>query len=333
MTDLSLRSRQRQRRMTDDLTQPSTDISVVIPVFNEQESLSVLYERLLPVLLRITRQFEIIFIDDGSNDGSFGVLEGLHQRDGRVKVIQFRRNLGKSAALAVGFEQARGEVIITMDADLQDEPSEIPRFLDSIAQGYDLVSGWKYPRRDPLSKTLPSLLFNRVVQLMTGLRLHDFNCGFKAYRREVVEELRIYGELHRYIPVLAFWRGFRVAEIQVCHHPRQFGRSKYGLERFLRGFLDLLTVLFLNRYNRRPLHLFGWLGLLTFFAGLAIVLYLSILWFEGVRPIGTRPLLSFGVLFLFMGVQFVSFGLLAEMVLQTMVFSSHEDYPIKRKLG
>ncbi len=319
--------------MTDDLTQPSIDISVVIPVFNEQESLPVLYDRLLAVLPGITRQFEIIFVDDGSDDGSFGVLEELHQRDGRVKVVQFRRNLGKSAALAVGFEQARGEVIITMDADLQDEPSEIPRFLDSIAQGYDLVSGWKYPRRDPLSKTLPSLLFNRVVQLMTGLRLHDFNCGFKAYRREVVEELRIYGELHRYIPVLAFWRGFRVTEIQVRHHPRQFGRSKYGVERFLRGFLDLLTVLFLNRYNRRPLHLFGWLGLLTFFAGLAIVLYLSILWFEGVRPIGTRPLLSFGVLFLFMGVQFVSFGLLAEMVLQTMVFSSHEDYPIKRKLG
>lgn len=319
--------------MTDDLTQIPVDISVVIPVFNEQESLPVLYDRLLAVLLEITQQFEIIFVDDGSDDGSFAVLEGLHQRDGRVKVIQFRRNLGKSAALAVGFDQARGQVIVTMDADLQDEPSEIPRFLDSIGQGYDLVSGWKYPRRDPLSKTLPSLLFNRVVQLMTGLRIHDFNCGFKAYRREVVEELRIYGELHRYIPVLAFWRGFRVTEIQVRHHPRQFGRSKYGVERFLRGFLDLLTVLFLNRYNRRPLHLFGWLGLLTFFAGLVIVLYLSILWFEGVRPIGTRPLLSFGVLFLFMGVQFVSFGLLAEMVLQTMVFSSREDYPIKRKLG
>jgi len=319
--------------MTDELTQPPIDISVVIPVFNERDSLSVLFDRLIPVLRESTEQFEIIFVDDGSTDGSSDVLEELHQRDGRVRVVQFRRNLGKSAALAVGFEESRGGIIITMDADLQDEPTEIPRFLESIGQGYDLVSGWKYPRQDPLSKTLPSRMFNLAVQLVTGLRLHDFNCGFKAYRREVVNELRIYGELHRYIPVLAYWRGFRVTEIQVRHHPRQFGRSKYGMERFFRGFLDLLTVLFLNRYNRRPLHLFGWLGLLIFFAGLVIVIYLSVLWLEGVRPIGTRPLLSFGVLFLFMGVQLVSFGLLAEMVLQSMVFSNREDYPIKRKLG
>ncbi len=319
--------------MTDELTQPSIDISVVIPVLNEEDSLNVLYDKLLSVLSGITGRFEIIFIDDGSTDGSFGILEALHDRDSRVRVVQFRRNLGKSAALSVGFEESRGDIVITMDADLQDEPEEIPRFLEVVAQGYDLVSGWKYPRLDPLSKTLPSLVFNRTVQLMTGLRLHDLNCGFKAYRHDVVDELRIYGELHRYIPVLAYWRGFRVTEIQVRHHPRQFGRSKYGIERFLRGFLDLLTVLFLNRYNRRPLHLFGWLGFFTFLAGFVIVAYLSALWIGGVRPIGTRPLLSFGVLFLFMGVQFVSFGLLAEMVLQTMVLATREDYPIKRKLG
>ena len=319
--------------MTDELTQPSIDISIVIPVLNEKDSLNVLYDKLLSVLPEITERFEIIFIDDGSTDGSSGMLEALHDGDSRVRVVQFRRNLGKSAALSVGFEESRGDIIVTMDADLQDEPEEIPRFLEAVAQGYDLVSGWKYPRLDPLSKTLPSLVFNRTVQLMTGLRLHDLNCGFKAYRRDVVDELHIYGELHRYIPVLAYWRGFKVTEIQVRHHPRQFGRSKYGIERFLRGFLDLLTVLFLNRYNRRPLHLFGWLGLFTFLAGFVIVAYLSVLWLGGVRPIGTRPLLSFGVLFLFMGVQFVSFGLLAEMVLQTMVLATREDYPIKRKLG
>lgn len=319
--------------MTDELTQSSIDISVVIPVLNEKDSLNILYDKLLSVLTGITDRFEIIFIDDGSTDGSSDILEALYERDNRVRVVQFRRNLGKSVALSVGFEESRGDIVVTMDADLQDEPEEIPRFLEAVAQGYDLVSGWKYPRLDPLSKTLPSLVFNRTVQLMTGLCLHDLNCGFKAYRHDVVNELRIYGELHRYIPVLAHWRGFKVTEIQVRHHPRQFGRSKYGLERFLRGFLDLMTVLFLNRYNRRPLHLFGWLGLSTFLAGFAIVAYLSVLWLEGVRPIGTRPLLSFGVLFLFMGVQFVSFGLLAEMVLQSMVLVTREDYPIKRKLG
>ena len=319
--------------MSDEMKHPALDISVVVPVFNEEQSLAPLCEKLLHVLPDITDRFEIIFIDDGSTDGSPVVLEELHRQQSRVRVIQFRRNLGKSAALSVGFSASRGNVIITMDADLQDDPEEIPKFLETLDQGYDLVSGWKYPRLDPPSKTLPSAVFNWTTRMMTGLPLHDLNCGFKAYRREVTEELHIHGELYRYIPVLAHWRGFKITEIKVHHYPRQYGESKYGLERFSRGFLDLLTVLFLNRYNRRPLHLFGWIGLLTVLVGLVSLAYLSILWLEGVRPIGTRPLLSFGVLFVFMGIQFISFGLLAELVTQTLSSAREDDYPIKRKLG
>jgi len=319
--------------MSDEMEHPALDISVVVPVFNEEQSLTPLCEKLLHVLPGTTAGFEIIFVDDGSTDGSDVVLENLHRQDSRVRVIQFRRNLGKSAALAVGFSASRGNVIVTMDADLQDDPEEIPKFLETLDQGYDLVSGWKYPRLDPPSKTIPSAVFNWTTGKITGLPLHDLNCGFKAYRREVVEELHIHGELHRYIPVLAHWRGFKITEIKVHHYPREYGKSKYGLERFSRGFLDLWTVLFLNRYNRRPLHLFGWIGLLTALVGLVILIYLSILWLEGVRPIGTRPLLSFGVLFLFMGIQFISFGLLAEFVTQTLSSAREDDYPIKRTLG
>jgi glycosyltransferase involved in cell wall biosynthesis len=319
--------------MSDEMEHAALDVSVVVPVFNEEQSLTPLCEKLLHVLPGITARFEIIFVDDGSTDGSPVVLEDLHRQDSRVRVIQFRRNLGKSAALSVGFSASRGNVIVTMDADLQDDPEEIPKFLEALDQGYDLVSGWKFPRLDPLSKTLPSAVFNWTTGKITGLPLHDLNCGFKAYRREVVEELHIHGELYRYIPLLAHWRGFKITEIKVHHHPRQYGKSKYGLERFSRGFLDLWTVLFLNRYNRRPLHLFGWIGFVTVLVGLVILIYLSILWLEGVRPIGTRPLLSFGVLFLFMGIQFISFGLLAELVTQTLSSAREDDYPIKRTLG
>ena len=319
--------------MVDEGIQPQVDLSVVVPVFNEEPALQALYEKLIAVLPEITENFEIIFVDDGSTDESAIVLEALHRMDTRVRVIQFRCNLGKSAGLSVGFSASRGDVVVTMDADLQDEPAEIPALLAKLDEGYDLVSGWKYPRLDPITKTWPSALFNRTTQLLTGLRLHDFNCGFKAYRRPVIEEIRIYGELHRYIPALAFWRGFKVGEVKVLHHPRTFGKSKYGIERVPRGFLDLLTVLFLTRYNRRPSHLFGWIGLVTALVGMVIIVYLSVLWLDGVRPIGTRPLLSFGVLFLFMGIQFISFGLLAELVAHMQVPSNEVDYPIKRRLG
>jgi glycosyltransferase involved in cell wall biosynthesis len=316
--------------MTDDLTS-AVDISIVIPVLNEAKSLGHLYSKLSAVLVDLARPYEIIFVDDGSTDESPDVVAGLCLQDAQVKLIQFRRNFGKAAALTAGFGEARGQVVVTMDADLQDDPDELPRLLAALDQGYDLVSGWKFPRLDPLSKTLPSAFFNWVTRLLTGVCLHDFNCGFKAYRTDVVRELSIYGELYRYIPALAHGRGFKVTEVKVQHHPRQYGSSKYGFSRLIRGPFDLLTVLFMTQYNRRPLHLFGGIGVLCFAAGLLINLYLTGLWLDGVRPIGTRPLLSLGVLLLFMGVQFVSFGLLAEMIAK-VTSSNREDYSVKRRL-
>ena len=308
-------------------------VSVVIPVFNERENVAKLYQELVTVLeSHSDKACEVIFVDDGSSDGTFEVLEALHARDARVKVIQFRRNFGKSAALSAGFAAAQGEVIFTMDGDLQDDPAEIPHFLESLAAGFDLVSGWKYPRHDPISKTLPSKLFNATVRLTTGVQLHDFNCGFKAYRREVIEEIRLYGELHRYTPILAAQKGFRVAEIKVAHRPRKFGRSKYGFRRFARGFFDLLTVLFLGAYTWRPLHLFGWAGIGSFTLGFLINLYLAVLWFQGQGPIGNRPLLTLGVLLMIIGVQFFSMGLLAEMITQQQA-QEQSTYSIRNRLG
>lgn len=291
------------------------EVSVVVPVLDEVESLAILHRELTAALERLGRPYELIFVDDGSRDGSFEALEKLHRSDERVRAVQLRRNFGKAAALAVGFREARGRVVVTLDADLQDDPAELPRLLARLEEGYDLVSGWKLRRQDPPSKTLPSRLFNRVTARLTGLPLHDLNSGFKVYRREVVEELRLYGELHRFIPALAAWRGFRVSEVPVHHRPRRFGRSKYGSARFWRGSLDLLTVLFLTRYTRRPLHLFGGLGLVSLAGGLGVNLYLTGLWLAGARPIGTRPLLAFGVLSMLVGIQFFSLGLLSELVL------------------
>jgi len=309
------------------------DISVIVPVLNEQESVEQLHGELTGVLSHASvASYEIIFVDDGSTDGTFEVLHKIHALDRQhVLVIQFRRNFGKSAALSAGFSEAQGEVIFTLDGDLQDDPLEIPRFLEKLGQGYDLVSGWKYPRHDPLTKTLPSRFFNFVVRLTTGVRLHDFNCGFKAYRREVTQDIHLYGALHRYVPILAHQKGYRIAEIQVTHRRRVFGRSKFGAGRFMRGALDLLTVLFLGEYRWRPLHMFGWLGMGCFVLGLLINFYLTILWFAGQGPIGDRPLLTLGVLLMLVGVQFFSIGLLAEMFALT---TSRDivPYSIKRQL-
>jgi glycosyltransferase involved in cell wall biosynthesis len=308
------------------------EVSVVIPVLDEIESLPTLYRELSEVLETLGRPYELVFVDDGSRDGSFQTLEKLHRSDDRVRVIQLRRNFGKAAALAVGFRASRGDVIVTLDADLQDSPSELPRLLQRLEDGYDLVSGWKQDRQDPLSKTLPSRLFNRVTAWLTGLPLRDFNSGFKAYRREVVEELRLYGELHRFIPALAAWRGFRVDEVPVHHRPRRFGRSKYGSARFWRGSLDLLTVLFLTRYTRRPLHLFGGLGLLAWAGGGVVNLYLVGLWLAGVRPIGNRPLLAFGILSMVVGLQFFCLGLLSELVLSYQTARGADDTSVRCQL-
>lgn len=289
-------------------------LSIVIPLLDEEESIGELYAQILAATDPLKKPIEMIFVDDGSTDGSFSVLEQLHKKDPRVKVIRFRRNFGKSAALSVGFREANGEFIITMDADLQDDPAEIPSLLDMLAQGYDLVSGWKQKRNDPLSKTIPSRLANSVTAIMTGIPIHDMNCGLKAYRKEVTKGIIVYGELHRYIPALAHWAGFRVGEKVVNHHPRKYGHTKFGIGRFSRGFLDLLTVLFTTRYIRRPLHLFGVWGIISAIIGVAIDGYLSIEWFLGRTSLSNRPLFMVGFLFIIIGVQFVSFGLLGEMI-------------------
>lgn len=307
------------------------NLSIVIPLLNEEETLSLLYSKLVEVLESNNFSFEIIFIDDGSTDDSYRVLEKLHEKDSRVKVVQFRRNFGKAAAISAGFEKAKGEVVFTMDADLQDNPKEIPRFVKMIDEGYDLVSGWRKKRYDPLSKTLPSKIFNKVVSVITDLKIHDINCGFKAYRREVIIDLDLYGELHRFIPVLVGWKGYRIGEIEVEHSPREGGQSKYGLGRLTKGFFDLVTVVMLTRYAKKPLHFFGSTGLIFSGIGLLMLVYLSILWLMGLGPIGTRPLLIFGVLLLIFGMQVATTGLIGEMMTRAF-HKGGSEYSIKKVL-
>ncbi|MCX2727439.1 glycosyltransferase family 2 protein [Thermomicrobium sp. 4228-Ro] len=301
------------------------DLSVVVPVYDEAASLPELYRELCEALQPLQLRSELIFVDDGSTDGSTAILQELFTGDPRVQVIEFRRNFGKSAALAAGFRAARGRWIVTLDADLQDDPHEIPRLLEALEQA-DLVSGWKTPRRDPWTKRFPSWVFNWLVRLLTGVHLHDVNCGLKAYRAEVVREIPLYGELHRFIPILAHARGFRVVELPVAHRPRRYGRSKYGPTRFARGLFDLLTVLFLIQYSPRPLHLFGWFGLAALGIGTTINAYLSVQWFLG-HPIGHRPLLTLGVLLMTIGAQFFLTGLLAELITHS---APRQDYSIRQ---
>jgi glycosyltransferase involved in cell wall biosynthesis len=294
------------------------DLSIVVPVYNELESLPILHEKIEAAVGELGLTFEIIYIDDGSDDGSTEALQALRQADSHVSVAIQRRNFGKSMALMVGFALARGRVIVTMDSDLQDEPNEIPRLLEKLNEGYDVVSGWKQDRQDPLSKRLPSWIANRVTTLVTGVNLRDMNNGFKAYRAVCARRLHLYGDLHRYIPVLAHYAGYRIAEIPVVHHKRQFGRSKYGAGRLMRGGLDLMTVVFLNHYGRRPLHLFGGTGAVMLLVGFFINLYLTIEWFTGVRPLSERPLLTLGVLLMLVGIQLVTLGLIAELIVAYM---------------
>jgi len=307
------------------------DISIIIPLFNEEANIEQLYAQLKVVLKSFNEEYELIFVDDGSTDNSFSILEDFHNKDKTVKVIQFRRNFGKSAALSAGFRYAKGKVVITVDADLQDDPQEIPNFIKKLDEGYDIISGWRFKRKDPFSKTFPSKLFNYLTSILTGIKIHDFNCGFKACKKEVIEDINIYGELHRYIPVLAHWHGYRVGEIKVKHHPRGGGKSKYGLERLFRGFTDLLTVMFLTKYAKKPLHLFGAVGVLLFLIGLIINIYLLIIKLLG-EGIGDRPLLLLGVLLMVVGFQIISTGLIGEMIAGTRN-KVDKDYVIKKKIG
>ncbi len=306
-------------------------ISMVIPLLNEEESLQELAISLEGELTDIADdKWEVIFIDDGSTDSSYEVIKKIHSRNNNFKCIRFRRNYGKSAALSVGFQAASGKLIGTMDADLQDDPKELKRMVDTINQGWDLVSGWKKVRHDPVSKTLPSKFFNYVTSKTSGIRLHDFNCGFKLYRREVAKRLQVYGEMHRYLPALAHWDGFKVTEIPVTHHARPYGVSKFGLSRFLYGFLDLLTVMFTTRYMKRPLHFFGLLGTMFVILGLSIDSYLAVEWALGMTYLSERPLFLMGIAFIIVGVQFISMGLLGELIIKNSF--KPQNYNIKERL-
>ena len=300
-------------------------VSVVIPVHDEERSVALLYDELRSALESLGLDWEAIFVDDGSTDGTFAALTRLHSGNDNIRVVRLRRHFGKAAALGAGFDQARGDTVVTMDGDLQDDPAEIPRLLAKLDEGFDLVSGWKTRRRDPLTRRLLSRVFNTVTSRFSGVRLHDMNCGLKAYRAEVVHGLRLYGELHRFIPVLAHYRGFRIAELPVNHRQREHGRSRYGIERYLRGFLDLLTVSFIGRYRHRPLHLFGGLGLTLMTIGIGILVYLTVDKALG-HAIGGRPLLTLGVLLVVVGLQFFSLGLISE-----MITSHHEERAEERE--
>src|SRR6266699_204541 len=319
------------------LASPSQDIaiSVVVPVMNEEQNVRPLYEKLSAQLNALGQNYEVIFVDDGSTDKTFAELKTLHDdHPGIVRVVRFRRNFGKTPALVAGFSRCRGEVIFTMDGDLQDDPEEIPSFLAKLDEGYDLVSGWKYPRLDPITKTFPSRVFNGMVSTMTGVHLHDINNGFKAYRREVIEDIRmkLYGEFHRFVPVMAQWHGFSVTEIKVRHHPRKYGVSKFGARRFARGLIDLLNVLFLTTFLRTPLRFFGPLGFWTFLLGALVDIYVVVKsYFFIHEPIHNQPLLFVGILLMIFGVQFILTGLQSEMI-RHYAYQKGEDYSIKQEL-
>lgn len=315
-------------------------LSAVIPVFNEEESIAALHAELMEVADANGYDLEVIFIDDGSKDSSWKTIERLAKEDSRVRGIRFRRNFGKSAALSAGFEEARGEFVFTLDADLQDDPQEIPSFLAAIHdQELDVVSGWKKKRLDPWHKVGPSRVFNWLVGVLTGVRLHDHNCGFKCYRREVLGEVRIYGDLHRFVPVLAAARGWKVGEIVVNHRPRKFGYSKYGVGRIIRGFLDLFTVYFLTGFNQRPQHLLGTLGIASFTVGLIGLIYLAGYWVVDklmpaweMEDLHNRPAMLYSMGALLLGAQFISMGFLAEL-LTSYLGRDVKTYSVKSRVG
>jgi glycosyltransferase involved in cell wall biosynthesis len=310
-------------------------LSIVIPVMNEEQSVRPLFQKLSDQLNLLDQNYEVIFVDDGSTDNTFRELKTLHEEyPGTVRVIRFRRNFGKTPALVAGFSRCKGEIIFTMDGDLQDDPEEIPNFLTKLNEGYDLVSGWKYPRLDPITKTFPSRVFNGLVSKMTGVHLHDINNGFKAYRREVIEDshLKLYGEFHRFVPVMAQWRGFSITEIKVHHYPRKYGVSKFGAKRFARGLIDLMNVLFLTTFLRTPLRFFAPLGFWTFFLGMLVDTFVVVRsYFFTHDPIRNHPLLFMGILLMIFGVNFILTGLQSEMI-RHYAFRSDEEYSIRQEL-
>ena len=307
---------------------PFTKLSIVIPLLNEEESLNPLANEIRKAVKPLNLNYEVIFVDDGSTDGSLKMIKEICKQDRRFRYISFRKNYGKSAALQVGFKQVTGDVVVTMDADLQDDPNEIGNLLKKLQEGYDLVSGWKKKRFDPLIKRYSSRFFNYVTRVMSGIKIHDFNCGLKAYRSQVTESMKVYGELHRYLPVLAKWNGFSIAEIPVTHHARRYGKTKFGISRFFKGFIDLVTVIFSTRYIKRPMHFFGFFGALAFLVGLVVNGVLTYEWING-QPLSNRPMLFLGMLLIIVGIQLFSVGLLGEMLVHNTM--DEKEYIIKDK--
>ena len=327
--------RQISRRAEPHDEEGNVDLSVVIPVLNEAENLDPLYSQLIDVLTKTVKSYEIIFVDDGSTDSSFEILKKLQKQDNRMQVIRLRRNFGQSAAFSAGFDHASGNVIVTMDADLQNDPADIPNLLKKLEDGYDVVSGWRIDRRDGyLTRQLPSRIANFIISIITEVSLHDYGCSLKAYRREVAKNIKLYGEMHRFIPALASWMGIRVSEIPVNHAPRRSGKSKYGIMRAVRVLLDLVTVKFLLGYSTRPIQIFGLLGGICFSLGLIVGAYLSILKVFFGYPLRDRPLLLLSILFVIFGVQLITMGLLGELVVRSYYESQNKPtYMVKEILG
>lgn len=294
------------------------DLSVVVPIYNEADNVERLYKSLEEVLSKLDKNYEVLLIDDGSTDGTTDKLAEIHERNPKYKVIQFRRNYGQTAAMSAGFDYSAGNVIVTIDADLQNDPKDIPKILEKMEEGYDVVSGWRKDRKDPfLTRKVPSKIANWLVSILAGIHLHDYGCTLKAYSKDVVKNVQLYGEMHRYIPALASWIGINVTEIPVSHHKRKFGKSKYGLSRTPRVILDLITLKFLLSYSTRPIQIFGSIGIITAFLGFLIALFLSYVKLVQKQSIGDRPLLLLAVLLIFLGFQFISMGLLGELVVRT----------------
>lgn len=303
-------------------------ISIVIPLYNEEESIIPLSHDIRKAMSRLNTDYEVIMVDDGSTDSSLQKLKEITKTDKRFRYFSFRKNYGKSAALQIGFKIVTGDAVVTMDADLQDDPHEIHNLLKKLEEGFDLCSGWKKKRQDPFIKKISSKFFNFVTKVISGIKIHDFNCGLKAYRKEVVENVRVYGELHRYIPVLAKWQGYSITEVPVMHHPRRYGKTKFGISRFFKGFIDLVTVLFVTRYIKRPMHFFGFLGALAFLIGIIILGYLSVLWIQG-HSLSNRPMIFLGMLLIIVGVQLFAVGLLGEVIVHNSM--DDREYVIKDK--
>jgi glycosyltransferase involved in cell wall biosynthesis len=306
-------------------------ISIVVPLYNEEESLKPLYNEIKKVSKSISSDYELVFADDGSTDKSLSVIKEIARLDNKVRYFSFRKNYGKSAALQVAFKHVTGDAIITMDADLQDDPAEIPNLLRKLEEGYDMVSGWKKKRYDPFIKKYSSRFFNFITRFFSNVKIHDFNCGLKAYRKIVVQNINVYGEMHRYIPVLANWKGFSVSETVVKHHPRRYGKTKFGISRFFKGFVDLITVIFTTRYIKRPMHLFGFVGFLVALIGIVINLFLTyeLLFVHPHPPIANRPIFFLGILTIIVGVQFFAIGLLGEIMVHNS--QDEKEYIVKDK--